>query len=170
VILSKEALDRVVNGAFDNKHRDCHVVNSSHSVDDVNIGENRELFLKIISLAANSCRPVFVRGGGGSWRFARFQGPLANALLWCRVASQSRRREKGLVVLDVSLLEYQRSNIFWLTKNYLFIFSWRHNWVRLVVFISRIFMVDKGVKRLRFKTTNSFLNNFYKYISKKVIL
>jgi hypothetical protein len=43
-ILSKEALDRVVNGAFDNKHKDCHVVNSSHSVDDINIGENCELF------------------------------------------------------------------------------------------------------------------------------
>jgi hypothetical protein len=44
MLLSTEALDRVVNGAFDNKHKDCHVVNSSYPVDDVNMGENRELY------------------------------------------------------------------------------------------------------------------------------
>jgi hypothetical protein len=38
VILSTESLDRVVNGAFDNKHKDCKNITYSAADDDVKIG------------------------------------------------------------------------------------------------------------------------------------
>ena len=37
--MSKEALDRVVEGAFDNKHKDCKNITFSAADDDVKIGE-----------------------------------------------------------------------------------------------------------------------------------
>jgi hypothetical protein len=40
VILSKEALDRVVERAFDDKHEDCKNIDSVHAEDDINISEN----------------------------------------------------------------------------------------------------------------------------------
>jgi hypothetical protein len=39
--LSKEALDRVVEGAFDNKHKDCKNITYSAADDDVKIGETK---------------------------------------------------------------------------------------------------------------------------------
>jgi hypothetical protein len=53
VLLSKESLDRVVEGAFDNKHKDCKNITYSAADDDVKIGERCAVIkIKFVTIIA----------------------------------------------------------------------------------------------------------------------